>query len=313
MTFQCRILCFKIRELNLQALARHRENSAATCKVLPYGSDLAASLSCQSYVKAECMVPQNCFDGKHPDAMIKVFSALHDNTQDPTHRVKMCNCLLEFFKVKSRIETYISDQQLYSTQGCIYHRIKVQVDGLDGEHISQICRCTGILRWRGGDRLNNWMRVKQSPGRCYGALNGRLPWQLQQQFGIMLLKEDGAFVEYWLAMALTTMPGNSGNLDPVSKFVPVRKVPAAVTLQVFRVGNIVGCVHVIPDIAASSKTGDGRNEQCIVNSHLDLVTWNVMYNWYRENCMLCAGRGNARRGFSTVTNRIAIPMQARAQ
>ena len=60
---------------------------------------------------------------------------------------------------------------------------------------------------------------------------------------------------------LTTIPENPGNLDPVSKFVLVRKAPPAVALQVFRVGNIVGCTHVIPEIATSSKTPDGRNER----------------------------------------------------
>jgi len=79
-------------------------------------------------------------------------------------------------------------------------------------------------------------------------------------------------------MALTTILKNSGNLDPVSKFIQVRKGPAAGALQVFSVGNIVGCEHVIPDIATSSKTGDRRNEQWIVNSHIDLVTWNGVYN-----------------------------------
>jgi len=50
-TTQFWILCFKIRELNLQALAQYRENSATTCNVLPSGADLAAPLSSQSYTK----------------------------------------------------------------------------------------------------------------------------------------------------------------------------------------------------------------------------------------------------------------------
>jgi hypothetical protein len=78
-------------------------------------------------------------------------------------------------------------------------------------------------------------------------------------------------------MALTTIPENLGNLDPVSKFVQVRKARAAVALQVFTMRNIIGCTHVIPEIATSSKTGDGRNERWIVNSHIDLVTWNDVY------------------------------------
>jgi hypothetical protein len=58
----------------------------------------------------------------------------------------------------------------------------------------------------------------------------------------------------------------------------VRKAPAAVALPVFSVGNIVGCAHVIPEIATSIQTGDGRNERWIVNSHIDLAMWNDEYN-----------------------------------
>jgi hypothetical protein len=55
------------------------------------------------------------------------------------------------------------------------------------------------------------------------------------------------------------MRENSGNLDPISKFVQVRESPATVTWQVFKVGNIVGCGHIIPEIATCSKPGDGLN------------------------------------------------------
>jgi len=218
-TFQRRIRCFEIRELNLQALAQRRENSAAAFNVLTSGADLAAPLGSQSYAKPEFMGPQNRPDGIHPDAMIKDFGALLDNTQDATHRVAIYSGTREFIKHMSRNKTYISDDQLHAMELCIYHGIKVQVEGLDGERIYQMCRCTESQSWRGGDRRNDWVWVKQRPGRCYGALNGRLPWQLQPQFKIKLVNEDGAFVEYWLALALTTIPENSGNLDPASKLV----------------------------------------------------------------------------------------------
>jgi len=142
-TIQRRILCFEIRELNLKALAQHRENSAAACKVLPSGADLAAPLGSQSYVKPEFMGPQNHRDGKHPDAMIKDFRALLDNTQDATHHVAIYSGMREFIKHKSRNKTYISDDQLHAMELCIYHGIKVQVEGLDGKRTSQMCRCTG--------------------------------------------------------------------------------------------------------------------------------------------------------------------------
>ena len=92
------------------------------------------------------------------------------------------------------------------------------------------------------------------------------------------MNDDGAFVEHWLVLALTTIPENLGNSDAVSKFVQVRNAPAPVALQGFRVGNVVGSPHVLPEIATGSKTGDGQNERWIVNSHIDLVTWNNVYN-----------------------------------
>jgi len=109
-------------------------------------------------------------------------------------------------------------------------------------------------------------------------LNWRLPWQLQRLFKIKLLINDGAVIEYWFALALTTIPENPCNFDPVSKSVQVRKAPLAVPLRDFSMGNIVGCAHVIPMIGTSSKAEDRRNEQWIVNSQIDLATWNDVYN-----------------------------------
>jgi len=198
--------------------------------------------------------------------MIKDFRALLDNMQDATHRTAIYSGMLECIKHKSHNMTYILDEQLPAMELCIYHGIKVQVEGLEGEYISQMCRCSQSQSWCGGVRRNDWVWVKPSLGWCYSTLNGRLLWQLHRLFKIWLLNEDGAFVEYCVALAVTTIPENSRNLDPVMIFVPVRNALAASALHVFSVGNIVGCVHVIPEIATSSMTGDGSNKWWIVNS-----------------------------------------------
>jgi hypothetical protein len=78
---------------------------------------------------------------------------------------------------------------------------------------------------------------------------------------------------------LTTIPENPGTLDSVLKFVQVKKALAAIALLVLSMGNIVGCVHVIPEISTSGKTGAGRNIRWIVNSHIDLATWNEVCNY----------------------------------
>jgi hypothetical protein len=149
-TFQRCILCFEIRKLNLQALAQCWENSAATSNGFPSGGDLAAPLSSQSYAKPKFLGPHNRRDGKHPDAMIKDISAVLDNTEDAAHREAIYSGTCEFIKHKSQNKTHISDEQLHAMELWIYHGIKVQVDGLEGECISQMCRCTGSQSWREG-------------------------------------------------------------------------------------------------------------------------------------------------------------------
>jgi len=115
--------------LNLQALAQCEGNSAAACKVLPSGADLAAPLGSQSYGKPKFMGPQNHRDGKHPDAMIKDFRAFLDNTQDAIHRVALYRGTRECIKHQTRNKMYISDEQLHAMELCICESIKVQVEG----------------------------------------------------------------------------------------------------------------------------------------------------------------------------------------
>jgi len=85
----------------------------------------------------------------------------------------------QFIKHKCCNKKYISDEQLHALELCIYNDIKVPVEGLDGEHISQMCPCRGKPSRQGGDWQNVWGWVKNRPGRLYGVLNGRLPWQQQ--------------------------------------------------------------------------------------------------------------------------------------
>jgi len=101
------------------------------------------------------MGPQNCHDGKHPDAIITQFRALLNNMQDAMQLVAIYSGTREFIKHKSHNKTYIFDEQLHAMELCIYQGIKIQVEGLEGERISQMCRCTGSQSSRGGDRQNN--------------------------------------------------------------------------------------------------------------------------------------------------------------
>jgi len=82
------------------------------------------------------MGPLNRHDGKDPEAMIKDFRASLDNTLDATHLVTIYSSTKECMMHKSCKKTYISDEHLHTMELCIYHGIKIQVEGLEGEHIS---------------------------------------------------------------------------------------------------------------------------------------------------------------------------------
>jgi len=76
---------------------------------------------------------------------------------------------------------------------------------------------------------------------------------------IILLNEDGAFIEYWLAWHSPQYLITRVTFIP-SRILQVRKSLAAIALQVCSMGSIFCCAHIIPEIATSSKTGDGQNE-----------------------------------------------------
>ena len=101
------------------------------------------------------MVPQNGPDAMDLDAMVKDFIALLHNTQDPTHCAAIYSGTWELIKHQSHTKTYISDEQLHAMELCIYHGIEVEVEGLDGEPISEMCQCTGSYSWHGGDQQND--------------------------------------------------------------------------------------------------------------------------------------------------------------
>jgi len=149
MTLQYCIRSVEIGELNLQAPTHHLENIAAPCNVFASGADLPVFLNTQPYAKPKFMWPQNWHDRKHPDAMINDFRSFLDNTQEAMHPLAMYSGLLEFIKHQSHNSTYISDEQLHPIELYIFHGIKNQVDGSEGERVSHMCRCTGSHSWHG--------------------------------------------------------------------------------------------------------------------------------------------------------------------
>jgi hypothetical protein len=84
------------------------------------------------------MGPQSRHDAKHPDTIIEDFRAFLDNMQDATYWMAIYSGTWEIIKHKSHNNRYISDEQLHTMEHCICHGIKVQVEGLHGQCISQM-------------------------------------------------------------------------------------------------------------------------------------------------------------------------------
>jgi hypothetical protein len=83
--------------------------------------------------------------------MIKDFRALLGNTQDAMHCMAICRAMLECIQHHSYFKCYLSADQLHAMDLIVHHGIDLQVVGLDGEPISEMCQCTEIQSWRLGD------------------------------------------------------------------------------------------------------------------------------------------------------------------
>ena len=75
--------------------------------------------------------------------MIKYFKELLPNTQYAMHSVAIYSGMLEILTHRNCNKKYISYEQLHAMVLCIYHYINVLVEGLDGEHISEMCQWVG--------------------------------------------------------------------------------------------------------------------------------------------------------------------------
>jgi hypothetical protein len=127
--FQRRILCFDIRELNLESLTQRQMISATSRKVLSSASDLTVPLSLQPYAKPDFMGPQNSHDEKYPNTMVKDYRALLNNTGDVMHCVVIYRGTRELIKHKSHNMTFILHKKLHALELCIFHGIKVHAEG----------------------------------------------------------------------------------------------------------------------------------------------------------------------------------------
>jgi hypothetical protein len=120
-------------------------------------------------------------------------------------------------------------------------------------------------------RLREGVPERQLPWK---ALRGRLPVRLLVAFKISLLTEKGAQLpDLQLALVETTQVVNGGKPDCATSMVRVARPTGRVGYQILHLDSIDGAAHVIP-----LHPKPRENKAWIVNSHIDVETWNEVTN-----------------------------------
>ena len=180
------------------------------------------------------------------------------------------------FLASRRINIELED--LMGCAAAIYHGLEVKTWDMHGEETSQRLRCTGDKGWYSGVARNDWVWVQiaqRQDGKelPYKALQGRLPYRMLRLFKLQVMHARGSNT-YWLAYVDLTKPANGGMPEKASKMVRVVKPTTGEINAVISAGNIVGAAHLVPE--EPNSTGK-ENTGWIVNSHIDLATWNDVY------------------------------------
>jgi hypothetical protein len=156
----------------------------------------------------------------------------------------------------------------------VYHGVRIPLSNMYGERMIQYVRCTGEKSWYGQPARHDWVWVQASKQRedqepAYGALRGRLPYRLLKLFK---LSADGG--PFWCAFVQTTTPAAGGTPERASSMVKVTQPTTGSGYAVISGDSIGGAAHLIPEEPDCSGIS---NKGWMVNSHIDLATWNEVY------------------------------------
>jgi len=186
----------------------------------------------------------------------------------------------------------IESDDLLGSAAAIYHGVEVETRNMHGEKVIQRLRCTGENGWYSGPARNDWVWVqtaKPTEGQelPYRALQGRIPNRLLRLFKLHVIHARGENT-FWLAYVELTRPANGGMPERASKLVRVVKPTSGEAFMVISAANIVGAAHVIPEETISSGV---ENKGWVVNSHIDLATWNDVYYMLEDELSNVVRRG----------------------
>ena len=99
-----------------------------------------------------------------------------------------------------------------------------------------------------------------------------IPYHMLCLFNVQVVHLHGENI-FWLAYVTVTRSAIGGMPESILQLVRVVKLSSGGAYAVISAGNIGGEDQLIPEEPISSKP---ENKRLIVNSHIYLVTWNVI-------------------------------------
>lgn len=173
----------------------------------------------------------------------------------------------------------LTADELLAIPAALYHSLRVPVEEWQKYNWNMhTIRATSDRNWMSNGRpRHDWLWVRQVPrsagGRLpYKALRGRLP---AQAFFFFSLSIDTEAEPIPLALVRITEPVNSGTAENAPA-MPRVAIPTSIDKQlvVIHAGSVDGAAHLVP-----LKPDERENTRFIVNTHIDLETWNKVYEF----------------------------------
>ncbi len=211
---------------------------------------------------------------------VTTFRSLLDGIADRDERDDFHNATHRFLRARN---INIADDDLLSCAAAIFHGLEVEARDMHGRAVLQRLRCTADRTWYSGPARHDWawlqmVQCREGQELPYKALRGRLPSRMRRLFKLHV-KHAGGHSMLWLVYGQLLKAANGGMPEPASQLVRMVKPQRGGSYSVISAGNVRGAAHLIPEEPISSKQ---ENQGWIVNSHIDLATWNEVYYMLEE-------------------------------
>jgi hypothetical protein len=165
----------------------------------------------------------------------------------------------------------LTDETIDTCPVKVFHSIRMMTEDLGtGKPVEQRIRCTIKSPWfKSHGVRNDWVWTRTDTRGEYGVFHGNLPARLACLIEITVENTviPVAFVERICAV-------NVGIPNQYSKLARAEKPVTGTGYKVISTDYIVSAAHLIPDEPLNSPE---LQRSWVVNSHIDLETWNTIY------------------------------------